>query len=99
MAKMSLGVTRIEFKLRAFYQLRTAPEVRRDLASRAHRIARLANQQANLDDQSGYRVGTAIGARRPQGRARATVIAGTEATRNDNDKNNRLLRCLHAGRG
>ena len=89
-------MARLEFKRGAFRELRFDPAIRRDINRRAKAIADKANNDSDLDN--GYRVGSRAGARRPQGRPRATVVTATGDAVRDSAKNDRLLRSLNAGR-
>lgn len=81
---------RIKWNNQGFYDIRHAPGVQRDLNNRAARIAAAAGD--------GYRTSSMQGARKPQGRWRATVITATYKAKRDNAKNNTLLRSLDRGR-
>jgi len=79
----------IKWNNKAFRQIRTLPEVRRELERRAEAIAREAGD--------GYTVESEI--TRGRGRARAAVFPTTSAAIRDNAANNTLLKALDAGRG
>lgn len=90
-------MARVVFHPGAFFKLRTEPGVQRDIDRRTRRIADAANSSAGLEND--YRTSGQIGARRPSGRYRGTVITATARAMRDNAKNHRLLRSLDAGRG
>jgi hypothetical protein len=88
-------------KQNALYQVRKLPAVIRDLEDRANRIAAACNADDNHDpgEPDGYLTGSQQGAKRPQGRWRATVFTGTQAAKNDNARHQTLIKNLDKGRG
>lgn len=88
-----MGDVRIKFNPEAFYDLRRASGVIGDLEERAKRV-----QEAAGGSAAGYETSSQQGAKRPEGRWRATVITATAEAVADNAKNNTLIRSLDAGR-
>lgn len=81
-----MGV-KIEFNLKAFDQLRTAPGVDADLDRRARAVAAAAGD--------GYEVLPSQPGRK---RARRLVAPVTRRAKRDNERNNTLIRSLSAGK-
>lgn len=81
---------KVVFHKDAFYQLRSDPGVVSMLEEKAQRIA----DTANASGSGTYAVGSRQGARRPQGRWRASVVTADYAAMRDNAKNNTLARAL-----
>ena len=81
---------KIEFNKDAFYQLRSEPGVVGLLEEKAQRLA----DTANASGSGTYAVGSRQGARRPQGRWRASVVTADYAAMRDQAKNHTLQRAL-----
>lgn len=77
-----------------YYQIRSAPKVRKELERRAARIAAACNRESDSD---GYRTSSVQGARRPYGRWRTTVITATGKAIRHNAETNALTKHLQDG--
>lgn len=84
---------KIKWNPQAFYDLRSAPGVVAELESRARQVA----SRANTLGKGTYAVGSRQGARRPQGRWRASVVTADAQAMADNAKHHTLVRALGSG--
>ncbi|UGT65328.1 hypothetical protein LTT66_18330 [Nocardia gipuzkoensis] len=89
-----MAESRIEWNLDAFYKLRSAPGVVRDLEARGRAVLEACGGEA-----AGYVMTSEQGDRSPQGRWQVSVIAATEEARIDNGRHNTLVRNFGAARG
>jgi hypothetical protein len=89
-----MAESRIEWKPGAFYELRRAAGVRRDLEARGRAVLEACGGEA-----AGYVMTSEQGSRDPQGRWQVSVIAATEEARIDNGRHNTLVRNFGAARG
>lgn len=85
-----MGKAKIKWNIKGFYDLRSEPGVVADLEARAEAIAAAAGV--------GYVTGSQQGAKKPQGRWRASVATGDWDAIEDNARNQTLLKSLDAGR-
>lgn len=85
---------KIVWKPDGLYNLRSAPGVKADLTGRAERLAAACGGSA-----AGYETSSQQGAKRPQGRWRATVVTATPRAMVSNAKHNTLIRNLGAAGG
>lgn len=77
-----------------YYQIRSAPGVRRELERRAMGIARTCNRESR---SNGYRMSSRQGAKSPYGRWRTTVITATGKAMRHNAETQALVRHLQDG--
>jgi hypothetical protein len=89
------GEIRIQHNPEAYYRLRSAAGVRRELERRAKRIADACNRAAGGGD--GFRTSSVQGSRRPYGRWRTTVITAKYKAIRYNAKTNALIKHLSDG--
>lgn len=87
-------MAKIVWKPDGLYNLRSAPGVKADLTGRAERLAAACG-----GSEEGYFTSSQQGAKRPQGRWRATVVTGTAKAAADNARNNTLIRNLGSSGG
>lgn len=81
---------KIVFHNQAFYELRRDPAVVGMLEEKAEQIA----DRANSLGKGTYATGSRQGARRPQGRWRASVVTADYKSQRDQAKNHTLQRAL-----
>lgn len=79
---------------KGFYDVRRMPKLVDLLESHAEEIAGKANAEMGED---GYDTGSRQGARRPQGRWRASVYTRTNHAKRHNAKHNTLVKKLFGG--
>lgn len=89
-------MARVKLNQSGFHQLRSAPGVKANLEKRAERVASAANA---TNEEALYESGSQQGAKRPQGRWRATVVTANAAAMASNAKHNTLIKSLEAGHG
>lgn len=83
---------RLKFKRGAFAELRTQPKVRADIERRAAAVAAACNADSTW---GGYKSGPEA---QNQSRAAANVWTVSAGAREDNARNQRMIRNLQAGR-
>jgi hypothetical protein len=89
-----MAESRIEWNPNAFYEMRRAPGVIRELERRGRAVLNACGGEA-----AGYVMTSEQGDRSPQGRWQVSVIAATEEARIDNGRNQTLIRNFGAARG
>lgn len=89
-----MSKVRVKFKHGALKKLRSEPGVVADLERRARRVKSAAE---SLDGGT-YRVRSAQGAAKPEGRWRTSVTTGNARTIRKNAKHHTLLKALDAAR-
>lgn len=86
---------RVSHKLGGYYKLRSSGGVQAYLNGAANDVAARANAQLKGKGGKGFVTGSRQGAKRPQGRWRASVAAVSPYAKRHNAKYNTLLRALN----
>lgn len=89
-----MTASRIVFKRDAFYNLRSSPEVVRELERRGRAVLEAAG-----GEEAGYMMSSSQGQKNPQGRWRVAVFTSNAKSMVDNQRHNTLIRSFGAAHG
>ncbi|MFC9966335.1 hypothetical protein ACFVH4_19070 [Nocardia ignorata] len=90
---MASRVTRLDINFAALYDIRRSDGVVTEIEKRADQVLAACGGES-----AGYKRGSTQGAKRPQGRWRASVVTTNHEAVVDNATNHTLLRAIDAAR-